>query len=251
MNKIKINGITCYIKDNYLSVGGHEWVIKSVNPMELNKPLLACTPDEVDKKVDELKFTLSPFDNGLLIITDDGKHQCKYHTVKCDGCDEAVYLPHQMKANHVHGRKITVCGDCKDSVVKVSTEHGVISKKVTQHTITKVRIAIDEAVMIGERNIPRTRLIFSKDKGWLNSNHSGNTAGMTRVPRILMELIKIYKIDDLSPTGLFLGLVEHYIETGEDLLAKLRVDITAEMYVRASMQVQLSEVPEEVELIDE
>ena len=105
--------------------------------------------------------------------------------------------------------------------------------------------------MIGEKKHPENTTNLSKDKGWLNSNHSGNTAGMTRVPRILMELIKIYKIDDLSPTGLFLGLVEHYIETGEDLLAKLRVDITAEMYVRASMQVQLSEVPEEVELIDE
>ena len=90
MNKIKINGITCYIKDNYLSVGGHEWVIKSVNPMELNK-LQTCTPDEVDKKVDELKFTLSPFDNGLLIITDDGLASNKYHTVKCDGCDEAIF----------------------------------------------------------------------------------------------------------------------------------------------------------------
>ena len=98
-----------------------------------------------------------------------------------------------------------------------------------------------------ERNIPRTRLIFFKDKGWLNSNHSGNTAGMTRVHEDLMELIKIYKIDDLSPTGLFLGLVEHYIETGEDLLNSNY--ITAEMYVRASMQVQLSEV--QVELIDE
>ena len=249
MNKIKINGITCYIKDNYLSVGGHMWVIKSVNPMELNKPLLACTPNEVDNKVDELKFTLSPFDNGLLIITDDGKHQCKYHTVKCDGCDEAVYLPHQMKTNHVHGRKTTMCGDCKSD--KVTTVKGVISKKVTQYTITKVRIAIDEAVMIGERNIPRTRLIFSRDKGWLKSNHSGNTGAMLRVPRILKELISIYKIDDLSPTGLFLGLVEHYIETGEDLLAELRVDITAEMYTRASMQVAIQNNSEETPKIEE
>ena len=224
------------------------WVIKSVNPMELNKPLVDCTPNEVDNKVDEMKFILSLSDNGLLIKTDDGRHQCKYHTVKCDGCDEAVYLPQQMKFNHVHGRKTTMCADCKDSA-KVSTVNGVISKKVTQFTITKVRIAIDEAVMIGEKTVPRTRLIHSYDKGWLKNNSGPN--GLIRVPLILKELISIYKIDDLAPTGLFLGLVEHYIETGEDLLAELRVDITAEMYTRASMQVAIRHDSEETHKLEE
>jgi hypothetical protein len=230
--KIQINGINCYMNGvNQLSVGGHNWNITSVNPMELSKPLEACSTEEMENKVDELKFSLHPYDGGMLIQTKDGRHQCKYSTTQCDNCDESVYIPIALLRQHIKGHAFFACVEC--TTTKRSMALGVVSKKVNNLTITKVKDAIAKEY----HKFDKVLYNF----GW-EDNYQGN--GLKRTPRILRKIIEAYSIG-ITPTGLFLGLIEHYIDTGEDLLAELYVDITAEMYTRTSMQVALQDDSEE------
>jgi len=237
-NKIKINGINCHIKGNTLNVGGHNWILASVNPMTVTKPLEACSVEEMDNKVDELSFTLFPVDNGLFIKTEDGRHRCKYHTVKCDNCQEKAYLPREQLSEYNNARKFIICGDC-DTTRKI-VKNGLVSMKVNRITITVVRVAIEEAVKTNGRVSDdwvmgkRLHLVNDNINGWIKSSHGSR---YPRYPKILEKLINIYNIQGVSPMGLFYGLVEHYIETGEDYLAELKVDITAETYTRMTMQI--------------
>jgi len=231
---LKINGINCHTEGNTLNVGGHNWILSSVNPMTVTKPLEACSMKELDSKVDELSFTLFPMDNTLIIKTDDGRYQCKYHTVKCDNCEEHTYLPLDRLREYTNARNLIVCGGC-DTDRKI-VKNGLVSMKVNRITITVVRAAIEEAVKTtGEDSDDwvmgnRLHLINDNINGWVKSSHQ-------KYPKILKKLIDIYNIQGVSPMGLFYGLVEHYIETGEDYLAELKVDITAEMYTRMTMQI--------------
>ena len=237
-NKIKINGINRYIEGDTLNVGGHQWILKSVNPMSVTKPLEACSVEEMDNKIDELSFTLFPVDNGLFIQTKDGKHKCKYHTVRCDNCEEKTYLPLEQLRQYHNARKFKICGDC--NTTRKVVENGLVSMKVNRITITVVRVAIEEAVKTAGEDSNNwvmgkcLHLVNDNISGWVKSSHGSNHP---RYPRILKKLIDIYNIQGVSPMGLFYGLVEHYIETGEDYLAGLKVDITAETYTRMNMQI--------------
>ena len=236
--KIQINGINCYMNGvNQLSVGGHNWNITSVNPMELSKPLEACSEKEMEGKVDELKFGLHPYDGGMLIQTKDGRHQCKYSTTQCDNCDESVYIPIALLSQHIKGHAFFACVEC--TTTKRSMALGVVSKKVNNLTIAKVKDAIAKDYHKFDKVL--------YNYGWERSRHNG---GLTQTPRILRKIIEAYSIG-ITPTGLFLGLIEHYIDTGEDLLAELYVDITAEMYTRTSMQVAIQDNSEETPKLEE
>jgi hypothetical protein len=237
--KIKINGINCYINGETLSVGGHNWIIKSVNPMELTKPLEACSVKEMDNKVDELNFSIHLFDGGLIIQTKDGRHQCKYNTTACDHCNELVYTSVAfLRKQHIQGHTIYMCGEC--TTTRRSTTLGVVSKKVNNLTIAKVKDAIAKEYHKFDKVL--------YNYGW--ETNSSRNGGLTQTPKILRNIIEAYSIG-ITPTGLFLGLIEHYIDTGEDLLAELYVDITAEMYTRTSMQVAIQDNSEETPKIEE
>ena len=237
--KMKINGINCYMNGvNQLSVGGHNWNIISVNPMELSKPLEACSEKEMEDKVDELKFGLHPFDGGMLIQTKDGRHQWKYSTAACDHCDESVYIPIALLRQHIKGHAFFACVEC--TTTKRSTALGVVSKKVNNLTITKVKDAIAKEYHKFDKVL--------YNYGW--ETNSSKNGGLTQTPTILRKIIEAYSIG-ITPTGLFLGLIEHYIDTGEDLLAELYVDITAEMYTRTSMQVAIQDNSEETPKLEE
>jgi hypothetical protein len=177
-------------------------------------------------------------DNSLMIKSKDGKYQCKYHTVKCDNCQEKTYLPREQLREFNNARKFIICGDC-DTTRKI-VKNGLVSMKVNRITITVVRAAIDEAVKTtGEDSDDwvmgyRLHLVNDNIDGWVKSSHGSRHP---KYPKILERLIDIYNIQGVSPMGLFYGLVEHYIETGEDYLAELKVDITAETYTRMTMQI--------------
>lgn len=208
-----IAGIKCRLTENQLEIGGEMWRIKQLIPL---------TVEQTSGRYKNTG-TIEQYDDGIIIVDSSSREIARYRILECDGCGS----PNLINATLLYGYQsnmnspLTCSDECRKQFNIKRYEGTTFGRRLPNVAIARIKetIRCDE---LGAEDLGVTQR-------WGNSNPN--------ISRVLANMVTEQSKGSLSLQAFFDGLVQHYIDTGEDLLEQMGNRITAQSWMRVSMQV--------------